>query len=144
MQYKQAKIYLFVAYLGLLLNLGPSLHYLECLGFHTHGGESSNCCHVHHSNDDTCGQSHTNDSVAHYHCCHDPVARQSHEELSVGGNGDGHDCVFCQFFDQYHVTVAAWDALVIIGASSHHAIERPWDIRSAIFTPVARGPPATV
>ncbi|MFK7766148.1 MAG: hypothetical protein AB8B55_02815 [Mariniblastus sp.] len=139
MHLKQAKIYLFVAYLGLLINLGPSLHHADFLGFHNHSGNDSTCCHSHHAD------SHRADSnSAHSHCNHSHAQTETSDDVKVLLTADDHHCPFCEFFDQFHVIAGANQTLEFSGFASILAIERPSNGSSIIFNPVARGPPAAV
>lgn len=122
MQYKQAKICIFVAYLGLLINLGPSLHHADLFGFHDGTGSCSSCCH----------------------CQALPHPAESSENLVVDRSTHGHDCPFCQFFDQLHVIVDANETFEFSELASIISARRPINGRWSTFFPVARGPPAAV
>lgn len=150
MQYKQAKIYFFVAYLGLLINLGPSLHHADFLGFHSHCGSDSGCCHSrhdqHHDAHSHAGHSHAEHASAEgSHCGHSHSASEAVAQLiAVQAGENDHDCVFCKFFEQLHVIVNPIATFEVSDVALIRAIDRPSDVRSAIFIPVARGPPAAV
>ena len=90
-QYKQTKIWFFIVYLGLLINLGPSLHHADFLGLHVHSSSVSSCgcCHSHSG------------SHSHHHS-------DSSGELAANSSAE-HDCALCKFFDQYHVIVDVVD-----------------------------------
>ena len=124
-QYKQTKIWFFIVYLGLLINLGPSLHHADFLGLHVHSSSVSSCgcCHSHSG------------SHSHHHS-------GSSNELTANGSAE-HDCALCKFFDQYHVIVDAVDFQECSALAVLMVAERPAEQYSASFIPVARGPPAT-
>lgn len=122
MQYKQTKTWFFIVYLGLLLNLGPSLHHADFFGLHGHSVVSScSCCPAHTI----------------------PCSNDSPDGATVKGTAE-HDCAFCKFFDQYHVIVDAVDVYESSAFAALLVAQRPVDADSASFIPVARGPPATV
>ena len=121
MRRKQLTICFFIGYLGLLLNLGPSLHYADFLGLH---------CHCSHSTISNCSS-----------CCdgHCPTKTLA-ESYAIGAD---HDCAFCKFFDQFHVTLTVYeepDSSLIIQACSS---VRPISAVRACLVPTARGPPST-
>lgn len=151
-QHKPIKTWLFVAYLGLFLNLGPSLHHADFFGFHNHGPGTSPCGHSHHAAPDSLGShaanAHSIDSHAcsSHTCGHATVAHpnDSSIELTVHSAFVDHDCALCKFFDQYQVTVEPTIAIEAIGFALMREFKRPVDVGSASFPPVARGPPARV
>ena len=123
MQYQQTKTWFFIVYLGLLINLGPSLHHADFLGLHQHSSGSSCSC-----------------------CCHShavPCSTDSPDGATVKGTAE-HDCAFCKFFDQYHVIVDAVDICENSAFAMLLVAQWPVDVCLASFIPVARGPPATV
>lgn len=121
MRYKRYQICLFVGYLGLLLNLGDSLHHAEIFGLHGDGCASA-CCHS---------------------CCDHSSSDHDHE-YDVESVGSDHDCSFCKFFAQYHAT----DVQIELSEQSSFTLLPTWDkpdeIHAVILTPLARGPPSAV
>lgn len=138
-RFKQTKICFFVAYLGLLLNLGPSLHHLDLFGFHTHCGSIS-CSHHH----DDSSHHHADSHCSHSFCDHSHPQPKSSESLTVRSGSADHDCPFCDFFDQYHVIVEPVETVPFYQFALVPVTERPSDVCLVNFNPVARGPPATV
>jgi hypothetical protein len=122
MRFKQLIACFFIGYLGLLLNLGPSLHRAHFFGLHSHGvvdsTESCSCGGHSHSTSEVPGQS-----------------QSVHSE---------HECVFCKFFDQFHVTVVPYDHVDSTRIGQLVQPVRPAAIVAASFFPTARGPPALV
>lgn len=123
---KQTKIWFFIAYLGLLVNLGPSLHHADFFGFHSHSHSRLGCC-----------------------CCHahPPAENRDHASDSTNESSSphfrlaDHDCAFCKFFDQYHVIAGSGDTPQRSTFAKFFTVERLADARSASLVPVARGPP---
>lgn len=135
-QYKQLKICFLVGYLGLLLNLGPSLHHAPFLGLHDHGaiGESS----------------YTSKSCASSGCCGSHSLTRTHsgdeQSLACGLRSDcpPHSCTLCKFFDQLHVIVDSVETIDCLGFVLMRDLEGPASVCPVSFAPVARGPPAIV
>lgn len=117
---KQSTICLFIGYLGLLLNLGPSVHHAHFFGLHQHGDVANTSC-------DSC-------------CFHAHLPTESVPQADYAGAD--HDCSFCKFFDQYHVIVDRIEHQ----EESRIALVREWNKPSDLCTlsliPLARGPPA--
>ena len=143
----QAKIWFFVAYLGLLTNLGPSLHHANFLGFHSHAG--GDCCHfdgahTHCTHSHSAHSHHAHSHCDHTHECHTHRTTEPSNELMVHAGANGHDCPFCKFFDQFHVIVEANESTEFSEIALVDIFEQPSELCSVIFIPVARGPPAAV
>ena len=122
MRFKQILTCLFFGYLVLLLNLGQSLHRVHCLGLHSNDGVQSAACH-------SC-------------CCrehfHLPI-ETANQPFSV--NSD-HDCAFCKFFDQCHVTIDVTNYEDSELADQLRQPRKPLFVFVPLLTPCARGPPA--
>jgi len=123
MLHKQFTIWFLVAYLGLLLNLGPSLHHAQIFDLHGNDAVATGCC-----------------------CC-----SHSHPTVPTDGRSDSldsdsldseHDCSFCKFFDQLHVIVDCYSLQTRSGFVFTRDLNRPTEIYSVLLTPLARGPPA--
>ena len=108
MRHRRSTIWLLLGYLLLLWNVAPSAHHAELLGFHAEG-----CCHAstcsldHNSGSDNpfglniagdCGC----ESHAHHHS-------QSHESSVVDVDSSCHDCLLCDFFDQFNAMASSAD-----------------------------------
>lgn len=81
-----------LGYLCLLLNVGPSAHHADVFGFHCSGCCDSGACHL--SKLDISGDC---------PCCSssgssDHLSNSQPEKVK----SDCDDCLFCQFFDQFH------------------------------------------
>jgi len=119
MRSKRYQIWLLVGYLGLLLNLGESLHHAEIFGLHSHGSTSS-CCH----------------------CCCDHSSPSQGSEHDVDSLNSDHDCSFCKFFAQYHVTAGQVELPEEFSFSLLHVWNKPEEVYAVTLVPLARGPPA--
>ena len=134
MRNKQPLICFLLGYLVLLWNLGPSFHRADCFGFHCVGHSQTNASFEFEQG-----------SCCHCHCHSHSVPEQSDEPTSNSSIafGSHHDCAFCQFFDQLHVMLShaeiteAEDRVFI-----DKAVVSVWS-NAALFSPSARGPPAT-
>ena len=128
MLHKQLKICFFVGYLGLLLNLGPSLHHAPIFGLHGHSHSAESPGHTCHSS--CCGHAHTH-----------TLPQQESDENSVASTSDHHDCSFCKFFDQLHVIVECVQTLEASDFAEMREAIKPVDAFTVCFVPQARGPP---
>ena len=105
------KNWLFLGYLALLFNLGPSLHHADFFGLHCTGS----CCQNSFFQDEAsccCGHDHSHGSHHHEHssdssgdssgdssdCFEDGISAANH-----GCDSSCEDCAFCKFFDQFNV-----------------------------------------
>ncbi len=120
MRQKHYQIWLLVGYLGLLLNLGESLHHADIFGLHV-SDSASVCCHC------CCGHSTSHDS--------------SSDAQSL--NPD-HDCAFCKFFAQYHVTAAQVETPDKAEVTAFHFCYEPAQSHTVTLVALARGPPVIV
>ena len=118
MRHKRYQIWFLVGYLGLLLNLGESLHHAEIFGHHANGFGSA-CCHC------CCGHTTTEDS-----------------EQDVPSVSPDHDCAFCKFFAQYHVTTSQVELPEQVNSTMFRCWNKPNEMHAVILVPLARGPPA--
>jgi len=118
MRHKRYQIWFLVGYLGLLLNLGESLHHAEIFGLHVHGSASACCC-----------------------CCDHCSPSHDLESGSKSVSSD-HDCSFCKFFAQYHVTAAQVELPEKSGFTLFHTWDNPDQMYAVVLVPLARGPPA--
>jgi len=128
MLHRQLTICFFVGYLGLLLNLGPSLHHAPIFGLHSHNHSSHGTKSVCHS---CCGHSHAD-------------YRQPEQDSnvdSVASTNDNHDCSFCKFFDQYHVIVDRVETVEASGFAEIREAVIAVDPFAVSLVPLARGPP---
>jgi len=127
MLHKQLKICFFVGYLGLLLNLGPSLHHAPIFGLHghSHSHSTESVCHS------CCGHSHAH---------HTQPAQDSNAD-SVASFSDNHDCSFCKFFDQYHVIVERVETVEAFSFAEIREAVIADDPFAVCLVPLARGPP---
>ena len=133
MRFKKSINCFFVGYLGLLINLGPSLHRADFFGLHSHGAGSvsshcSCCCHGH-------AQWWWSSDCDPVEPVEAPLKRRSQ---TVSSN---HDCAFCEFFDQFHVMVAQCDQQEPWSAGQLLPSCRPVAVFAATLSPAARGPP---
>jgi len=117
MRFNRHQIWFLVGYLGLLLNLGESLHHAEIFGLHDHGCAAA-CCH----------------------CCGHSAPGQDSEHSPPTLTSD-HDCNFCKFFAQYHVTAAQVELPEKSSFTFLHYWNRPAQTTAVIRVPLARGPP---
>jgi hypothetical protein len=124
MLHKQLSICFFVGYLGLLLNLGPSLHHAPIFGLHGQDNEAGSCQHS------CCGHSHA------------PPAQQTSNDNSVVSTNVHHDCSFCKFFDQLHVVVVNVETIEVSDFAFLLEAIRSEQPPSVKFSPLARGPPS--
>lgn len=116
---KRSQIWLLVGYLGLLLNLGESLHHADIFGLHGNGWASV-CCH----------------------CCCEHSTTPEDSERDVQSLSPDHDCAFCKFFAQYHVTAAHVELPERSGFAKFQFWDKPYQSHAVILVPLARGPPA--
>lgn len=124
--------WLLSAYLVLLLNLGPSLHRADILGYHSQG-----CCA---SEDFTSSKANINSC----HCCQHAESPQQTfpgQQITLEKPGQ-HDCPFCKFFDQYHVVLVQIELPQPTTKSFVRTCPRLFEPNRLFLQPTARGPPA--
>ena len=132
--------WLFLGYLVLLLNFGPSLHHAPIFGLHGHHhnhsgdfGAHSSCCCQNHFHQDTLIP-----SLA-------PEAPSTDLEFSADAFNNArqtnHSCAFCKFFDEYNVVVASFECDVIESPFSLFVAEHADSVSAQLVPNIARGPP---
>lgn len=129
MHLKQITTCLFFGYLVLLLNLGSSLHHAHFFGLHHHQGPDSVVSDDSATGHQCCG--------CHRHC-HSPTEASN----PSGSIHSDHDCAFCNFFDQYHVTLDVIEYQSRVCAIEFQRPRRPVLVDAALLIANARGPPS--
>lgn len=129
MHFKQILNCLFFGYLVLLLNLGSSLHHAHFFGLHVHHGTTSA------TDPDIVGEQYSC-------CCHGHSHFATPSSGQSGSIHANHDCAFCKFFDQYHVTIDAFDFQQRVRAIEFQPLRKTIFVFAAILNPNARGPPS--
>lgn len=123
-------IQLFLVYLVLLWNLGPSLHHADWLGFHVHPGAGCAQTADSHSHVSTCG------------CCCHSHSLPDKESGETGSIGADHVCGFCQFFKQFNVVFCAVDEPMANTPALMRDVFFVEFVTADSIRLVARGPPA--
>ena len=138
------KNWLFLIYLVLLINLGPSLHHADFFGLHCNDA----CCSP---------TSFSESKVSSCCCCTAAHSHGDHGSHSHGSSGESNefqitaavddfgacceDCVFCKFFDQFNVVAESF-RFVLIQSPVCSLIENNQGTAFCEFVPEsARGPP---
>jgi len=137
--------WLFLGYLALLFNLGPSLHHVEFFGLHC---QDAGCCKAPFSqNVSSCCCEHAGHSHGHHHDG-DHSTESSSDCIKVGISAINQacdlsceDCAFCKFFDQFNVVSETFD-FVLSQSPVCSIIASPQGAAFSEFVPEsARGPP---
>jgi len=128
MRFRKVKTWFLLGYLGLLLNLGPSMHHAHCFGLHHQESSSTGAVIPGLASDAACG------CDCHQH--HDTSDQDS--DCSVYGD---HDCLLCKFFEEcnFVITVFQLDE----GHSSLSLLGRLTPVCPTTYAVLttARGPP---
>ncbi|MCH2183422.1 MAG: hypothetical protein MK108_15595 [Mariniblastus sp.] len=131
-----------------LVNLGPSLHHADFLGFHSHCcgakschntppvASSEGCSHHHHCHDDGVVSCHAKPAKT-----NGQQPRQESPNLLITGRDAA--CSLCKFFDEYHVVFDSVDNSVEFTYTYQHFACRVDVPLTAALPATARGPPAT-
>jgi hypothetical protein len=156
MRQKQLKNGVLLVYLALLTSLGPSFHRAHFFGLHSHSNgqcqsaTGSSCCGHAHSYD-----SHQPDIPSHDHSHPNKCVRSvkfSNASLlapamapttvpSLTVPDSVTNCPFCKFFENYHVTLVAFEPSVVAAPLFLFHTSCVLPTSASAISAIARGPP---
>ncbi len=117
-----------IAYLGLFLNLGPSLHRAPCFHFHSVSGVeyAEHCCHC-------CGPAERATRIS---------GQSNEPSFSIPGGCTDPNCAVCEFFKKYNSTEVSNEIHLCSDRVSSLDLPCPAIFKAVTIVSTARGPPA--